>query len=320
MSNSLQSGAAPTTSVKPQSVCVLLNASSGTFAGKSQEEFETAIVTAFRGNGIDAHVKFVAGGDLQGAAEHALLKVKDQEADAIAVGGGDGTISTVAGVLANSGVPMGIIPLGTLNHFAKDLGIPLAIDEAVDTIATGHTRHVDVGEANGRVFVNNSSIGVYPYMVMDRERRRRSGLPKWLAMIPAALRTIWNLPLRRLSVSAGGWTTGFRTPCVFIGNNQYTLNGASMGGRDRLDGGRLSLYIAKSQSRIALLWLVLRSLLMVLDTAKDLQNIQLQAFEIKSRRKRLLVSFDGEIEIFRTPLNYKIRAGALRVFAAPDLQ
>lgn len=320
MSDSLQSVAAPTTSVKPQRVCVLLNASSGTFAGKSQEEFETAIVTAFRRNGIVAHVQFLAGGDLQGAAEHALLKVKDHEADAIAVGGGDGTISTVAGVLANSGVPMGIIPLGTLNHFAKDLGIPLSIDEAVGTIATGHTRHVDVGEANGRVFVNNSSIGVYPYMVMDRERRRRSGLPKWLAMIPAALRTIWNLPLRRLSVSAGGWTTGFRTPCVFIGNNQYTFNGASMGGRDHLDGGRLCLYIARSQSRGALLLLVLRSLLMVLDTAKDLQSIQLQAFEIRSRRKRLLVSFDGEIEFFRTPLNYTIRAGALRVFAAPHPQ
>jgi len=101
---------------------------------------------------------------------------------------------------------------------------------------------------------------------------------------------------------------------VFVGNNDYQLGGSSAGERDRLDRGHLSLYIAKSQSRRALIVLGLRSLLGTLDSAKDFQRFAIPSVTIGSRRKRLLVSFDGEIEIVRTPLKYAIKPGALRVF------
>jgi diacylglycerol kinase family enzyme len=199
------------------------------------------------------------------------------------------------------------------------LKIPLALNEAVATIAAGSIRQIDVAEANGRTFINNSSIGVYPYMVLDRERRRHAGLPKWLAMIPAILRTLWNLPLRRLSITAAGGTETYRSPCVFVGNNEYHLAGSSAGGRDRLDRGKLSLHIARSQGRRALIRLVLRTLMGSLDSTKDLQSFAVPSVEIKSKRKRLLVSFDGEIEIVHTPLNYTIKPGALRVFVGTAL-
>ena len=83
------------------------------------------------------------------------------EIDAVVVGGGDGSIRTVASVLAETSVPLGVLPLGTLNHFVKDLGIPLPLEEAAATIAAGHLRVVDLAEVNGRVFVNNVSLGLY---------------------------------------------------------------------------------------------------------------------------------------------------------------
>jgi diacylglycerol kinase family enzyme len=302
--------------LKPRRVSVLLNASSGKSAGGEGDKTEAALRAAFSNHGLSANLEFLKGEDLRAAAERALQKVKAGESDAVAVGGGDGTISTVAGVLAGSDVPLGVIPLGTLNHFAKDLKIPLAIEDAVALIATGSTRSVDVGEANDRAFINNSSIGLYPDLVLNRERRRSGqSLPKWLALIVAAFRTWQYFPLRRLTIHAGGMAEAYRSPCVFVGNNIYRLSGPSLGTRDALDEGQLSLYVAKQQSRLALLWLSCRSFFGFLNEQQDLRSYILPAVEISSHDRRLLVSFDGEIETMRSPLHYRIRPRALRVFA-----
>src|SRR6185503_16647759 len=102
------------------------------------------------------------------------------DADAVVIGGGDGTVSAAADRAVRHGKPIGVLPLGTLNHFARDLGMPPDLRDAVRAIATGVVREVDVGEVNGRVFVNNSSIGVYPTVVRDRdEQRLRFGRGKW---------------------------------------------------------------------------------------------------------------------------------------------
>ncbi len=302
--------------MKPQRVCVLLNASSGTFAGEGRDKISGALRTAFQNHNLTASLEFLKGEDLRAGAERALQRVTGRELDAIIVGGGDGTISTVTGVMAGSGVPIGIIPLGTLNHFAKDLEIPMAIDAAVAVIAAGSSHPVDVGEVNGRIFINNSSIGIYPYLVLDRERRTgREGLPKWLAMILAGLRALRYFPLRRLLIRTSGRAEVYRSPCVFIGNNVYQISGRSLGTRDRLDEGQLSVYVAKQQSRLALLWLAFRSILGFLDQERDLRAFDVSAVEISSHHRRLLIAFDGEIETMRSPLQYRIVPGALRVFA-----
>ena len=157
-------------------------------------------------------------------------------------GGGDGTISTVASVLAGTGIPLGVLPLGTLNHFAKDLGIPLDLEGAVQVICAANTRAVDVAEVNGQVFVNNSSIGLYPYMVLDRERRRNEhGQAKWVATCWAVLRTLRYLPRRRLSIRAEGWSEPCRTPCLFVGNNEYGLAASTLGKARAAGSGRVVL-------------------------------------------------------------------------------
>jgi diacylglycerol kinase family enzyme len=147
--------------LKPQRVSVLLNVSSGTVEGTGRDRLLEQLKAAFDKQGISALLAFVPGPDLRPAAQSALQQATRGELDAIMVGGGDGSISTVAGVLAGSSVALGILPLGTLNHFAKDLKIPPAIEEAVAIMGLGETRAVDLGEVNGRIFINNSSIGLY---------------------------------------------------------------------------------------------------------------------------------------------------------------
>ena len=104
----------------------------------------------------------------------------------VVAGGGDGTLSAVAAALVGTDTALGVLPMGTLNHFAKDLGIPLKLEKAVQTLFTGKIARVDVGEVNGRIFLNNSSIGFYPRIVQARKREQRRGRSKWVAFAQAA--------------------------------------------------------------------------------------------------------------------------------------
>lgn len=292
-------------------VAVLVNASAGTAAG-GVDDLRATLTAAFAAHGLQADLQFLQGDDIKAAAERAAAG----DVDAVIVGGGDGSIRTVAGVLAGKGVPLGVLPLGTWNHFAKDLGIPLAVADAVAVIARGETRDVDLGEVNGRIFINNSSIGIYPFLVLDREReRRRRGLPKWLAMVIAGLRAVRQMPRHRLVIRAEGAERPSRSPCVFIGNNDYCVTGLSVGTRTRLDGGRLCLFVARQQSAAGLVWLALRCVLGLLDDERDLRSLTLAAVDIDSGHGPLLVASDGEVEALQPPLHYRIRPGALRVFA-----
>jgi diacylglycerol kinase family enzyme len=293
----------------------LLNCSAGAAAGKKRDDLRAELEEAFRKHAISASFEFVPGSELKVAAERAVKRATAGEIDAVVAGGGDGTIHTVASAVAGTDIPLGIIPLGTLNHFAKDLKIPLPVVDAIAVISGGVRRSVDVGEVNGEIFINNSSIGIYPYVVLDRDRRsKRQGLSKWPAMIMAGFRVFWNLPLRRLRIRAQNWQEAYRSPCVFIGNNEYHLKRASFGSRERLDGGELCLFVARQQSRLALLRLAVRCVAGLVNQS-DLRTVATPAVEVTSRRKRLLVAFDGEIQWMQTPLHYRTRPAALRVLA-----
>jgi diacylglycerol kinase family enzyme len=208
-----------------------------------------------------------------------------------------------------------------LNHFAKDAGVPVELDGALDVIAAGCVHSVDVGEVNGRVFINNSSVGLYPSLVLHRERTRRSnGHSKWMATVLALPRILRQFPLHRLSIYANGAKEPVRTPCLFVGNNHYGLTPVNFGQRESLESGELCLYVAKQQSRIALLWLAIRSFCGFIDRTRDLRTVSATTAEIRSRKSRLFVAMDGEVELMRQPLVYRSRPGALRVFGPPPAE
>ena len=298
---------------------VLVNATSGTAVKALPDDLRQKLADHFSANGIVAELEMVEGDALIAAAQRAKTKAENREIDTVIVGGGDGTISSVAAVLAGTKVPLGILPLGTLNHFAKDAGIPLGLEDAIALIATASPRAVDRAEANGRIFVNNSSIGMYPHMVVDRERRRRrSHINKWAATILSSFHMVRRFPLTKLRVRTEEGSEPCRTPCLFVGNNKYDLNLLSLGKRESLDAGELWLYISKHQTRLSLFWFTLRTLLGLADPASDLRMLPVKHTEITAKKNRLFVTFDGEIEIMRPPLRYKTRPGALYVYAPPS--
>jgi diacylglycerol kinase family enzyme len=261
--------------------------------------------------GLDAELVLAAGGDEMIATARRAL---DEGARLVAAGGGDGTINAVASVMVGSGTTFGVLPLGTLNHFAKDLGIPLELEAAVRNLATGTPRRVDVGEVNGRIFLNNSSLGLYPDIVRDREKQqRRLGRGKWPAAAWAALAALRRYPFLSMRLDVNGERLARRTPFVFIGNNRYTMEGLAIGARECIDDGVLSLYVAQHPTRFGLLRFAFDALRGRLGTSRDFDVLHASAMEIDTRRARLFVATDGEVGVMHPPLRYRVRPGALTV-------
>ena len=235
----------------------------------------------------------------------------------VVAGGGDGTVNAVASELVGSDTALGILPLGTLNHFARDAGIPLALDEAVRVIAGNHARKVDVGEVNCHIFLNNSSLGLYPVFVHEREKQqRRFGRRKWSAALRATLAALRRFPFLHVHLTAGSRELACRTPFVFIGNNEYRMEGLSIGGRTALDQGTLSLYLAHDPGRLSLLRFAFRALFGRLAQARDFDVLLVENMTIETRRRRhLRVATDGEVRTMETPLSYRVRRAALTIIA-----
>lgn len=300
--------------VKGLRLVALLNVGAGAASHKGPDSLRTELAGVFDALDITAELKFCGGTELKQFAEAALERAKEGEIDAVVVGGGDGSIRTVAGVLAGSKIPLGILPLGTRNHFAKDLGIPLYVGEAAEVIAGGAQRDVDLAEVNGETFINNSSIGIYPYMVLDREQRRaHRKVAKWMAMVPALVRVARHFPRRDLVLSAEGWTRPYRTPCLLIGNNEYGLEFPALGRRHFLDQGKLSVYVVKQRRALGFLWMIWRMAFGKVSQSRDVESFRLTDLQVRSKTSRLPVALDGEVEFMHPPLHYRTRPGSLRV-------
>lgn len=232
----------------------------------------------------------------------------------VVAGGGDGTVNAVASVVLDSGALFGVLPMGTLNHFARDLRIPFQLDAAIATLADGHVAQVDVGEVNGRIFLNNSSLGLYPDIVRDRQRQqRRLGRGKWTAFGWAALAALRRYPFLSVRLTLGQAGHARRTPFVFIGNNAYRMQGFNIGERGRMDGGMLSVYVAQRPTRFGLLKLALRALFGRLRQAREFDMFHAAEMVIDTRHRRLRVATDGEVVVLAPPLRYRIRPAALPV-------
>jgi diacylglycerol kinase family enzyme len=287
---------------------VIVNAIAG--KGHTQEELES-IRDVFAKAGARADILAArSGAEIVELAERAVR----ERHPVIVAGGGDGTMNAVAGAVAGSGLSLGILPLGTLNHFAKDLAVPIALDEAVATIVANHHAEVDVGEVNGRIFINNSSLGLYPTLVTVRDnQRRRLGRGKWHAVFWATLTVLRRHPMLDVRLILDKVVEDRRTPFVFIGNNEYTSEGFDVGSRARLDGGVLSIYLTRRRGRRGLLGLALRAVAGLLHGTRDFEALTAHSLTVATRHKLLTVATDGEVSVMRTPLEYRIRSRALRV-------
>lgn len=287
---------------------VIVNKNGGA-AAKKGDALIGELEKAFAQAGAKAEIAALDGKQIPEAIEAAARFGR------VIVAGGDGTAAGAAQVLAGSDTELGLLPLGTLNHLARDLGIPPSLAEAGDVAVNGRPTKIDVGEVNGQVFVNNASIGLYPLMVRKREGLRRAkGWPKWLSTVPAAFAVLERLPHHRLRLDWGKGERAIVTPLLFIGNNIYSLDRGEVGKRDALTDGKLSVYAIAHRRRAALIWFAIRALAGRAERSLDFETLgECETLTVSSSSGSIEIALDGELRRMDSPLEFRIRAGALTV-------
>jgi len=288
-------------------IAVILNPASGSGTGESAAQ---TIADLFAARGAEATITLAS----EGAA---LREAGDAAVEAgcriLVAGGGDGTVNALAGAVVGRDVRFGVLPLGTLNHFAKDLGIPLDLAAAVDVVLDGRAQPVDLGEVNGRIFLNNSSIGVYPSIVELRNRYGGSGMAKWAAALWATLAVLRRRPFLGVRIETPDQAVVRRTPFVFVGNNEYRMAGLRAASRESLTGGRLAVYVMDAGGRRGLLRLAWQVFWRGADRVRELDLLLVQEAAVETRRRTLQVALDGEVIVLASPLRYRSLPQAVRV-------
>lgn len=288
-------------------ICCLINPRSGPSGRPSIEEIEKL----FESHGLAPRIiELQKGDDISALTKSAL----QQKCSIIVAGGGDGTINAVASALVGvKAVKFGVLPLGTLNHFAKDMKIPTDIAKAIDTIVAGHVQSIDVGEVNGHIFVNNSSVGLYPSIVKLRESLQKTGLSKWPAAARATARVFTRFRLLRLNLDAAGMEkTDHKTALLFVGNNVYDVSFPTLGTRSTLQHGVMGIMMPRASTRLGLLYNFF-SLVFKAKTKSDVMTFETTSLSIKTKRGMVKVAVDGEVINLQSPLNYRIRPKSLKV-------
>ena len=290
-------------------IVVITNRKAGTGAGERESEIHEAF------GGTDGVEVLVVDGP---AIRDAAMAAVERGATIIVAAGGDGTVSAVASAVVNTAAALGVLPMGTLNHFAKDAGIPLELAEAAELVTTGIPQPVDVATLNDEVFINNSSIGAYPVMVRDRNSQQsRFKRSRWWAMIRASIATFQKFPLFGVRMTVEGNEQHLRTPAVVVGNNVYALDAYSLGTRARLDAGVVSVHTVHTRTR----WEAIRLLLFALFRGfKDHELFDVTTTDelwLECDHQTLDVSMDGEVSRMQTPLHYRVMPAALRVIMPP---
>lgn len=298
----------PSTAARTRAT-IFVNASSG---WDPKEDAPEKLRLWFEESGIDAHIEYVAKG--------VNLAKKAREAVAsghqiVVAGGGDGTLSATASGLVGTEVAFGVLPVGTLNHFARDLDLPLELEAAAKVVCQGHTTEVDVAEVNGKTFLNNSIIGLYPVFRFIRAEQERRGVPRKLALLWAIAAVFRRWPFFTIRFYLDGREIVRRTPYVLIANNEHGMHGWDLGFRKSLCEGKLWIYVMRPKSRLGLLSMLIRMLLGRFEGRHhfDIFTAEDEVY-VETRSRRIGVALDGEVHVMETPLRYRILPRSLKVF------
>jgi len=288
-------------------ILVLLNANAGTLLDRDADDIESLVEKGLGGDDRRVEVHLLKGK----AFLDAIRKSGTGDHDVVIVGGGDGSVSLAVSVLCQTGKTLGILPLGTLNLLARDIGVPLKIEEAIAALSTAPTTQIDLGSLNGRYFHTISGMGFFSQMARAREMARKRQFWRFLAVAFAAFQALRRSGRIELEVSVDGATRRFEALAALVSVNQFSGTGWR---RERLDGGLLEIHIVEERGALARLK---AGADMVTDSWRDNPGIiSLTGRNIVVRRPnrdRSWVSTDGELERERMPLTYEIQPETLCV-------
>jgi diacylglycerol kinase family enzyme len=301
--------------VNKKPVVVLWNSASGWSDDRRQAQQVRQLIAE---SGAPLQFERVGKGQDIAASSRSYLS---GEPKILVAAGGDGTINAVAHALIHTDSALGVIPAGTLNHFARDLCIPLTAEGAAANIVSGREIQIDVGTVNGRLFLNNSVLGLYPVYRAAREAYERKGLganrfTRFIAVLRSLVRVLLHLPQYRLHLTLeDGQTLSVKTAFVLIANNEHEIEQWNIGHRECLDKGHLWIYVLKRSTRWSLLKFFLRFLFKRFSRHDAFQIFKARAVRVDARFHHLKAGLDGEIVRLETPLEYRSLPRALRVIA-----
>ncbi len=232
----------------------------------------------------------------------------------VVAAGGDGTVCAVAEALADSGAALGVVPLGTFNFFARGIGVPLDVDAALEALALGRKVPVTTGDLNGRIFLNNASIGLYPAILSQREGiYRRWGRNK-LVSHWSVLKALFGAPnSHRMRVSVDGAVHEVRTPLAFVANSAFQLEQYQLAGAEPVRAGQFALFLAANGGRWRMLLFALRLARGKMMKNRDFTLLCGDEIVIETRKSSRLVARDGESERMQPPFRFTHRRDALQV-------
>ena len=289
---------------------VIVNRRAGTVLDWESGPLREEILGAFRANGHDVVLHLIAPGDLRATIAQALA----DGCQALVVGGGDGTVRAAAAELIGSDVPLGVLPLGTLNRLARDLNVPLTLPEAAAVLARSEIKAIDVGEVNGHVFLCNSVFGLPAIFSQYRQSLRGKPATERLRGYLSALRDILRSRRRmELDVDHGHAQMRLRVLSMAVSNNPYIERPSLMLAKDGLHHGVLAAYVSQHPSGWAMARSVVRAMLGRFKSDPHIVHFEAHEIGISGRRSRIRLANDGEIETFEMPLQYRIRPAALKV-------
>jgi diacylglycerol kinase family enzyme len=288
---------------------VIMNRDSGA-ANKTalREEIEAA----FSAHGWEVRFVLVGRSDLQIRAQQTVT----QALGTVVVAGGDGTINTVASACMEANRPLGLLPAGTFNYVARNLGIPTEIAAAVTVIVNGRVRKIDIGEINGRIFLNNAGFGLYAQLLERRERdKRRFGRNRLVAFLSGMWCLLGSHPLYTVELVTDGQPVQRLATTLFFGCNALQLEHFNISAADCLRHQKLAVLLLKLRSRREVAVAAIAALLGRLDEVNTTQTFCASTARVRVRRRALKVVIDGEIALLRAPLDLKLLPNALQVFA-----
>ena len=290
-------------------IALVLNRDAGTLRGLDPQKVGDEIADIFRAAGHHVDVEVAVGRDAVAAIERSC---KSKSADAVVVGGGDGTVSAAAAAAAESGITLGILPLGTMNFFARSLSIPADVKRAAAALAGAEVAEVDIARINGRWFVHSVALGLHPAMVAEREKMDYgSRYGKMLGSLRAFIRVVRNPRRFHVVIETDGKTVSRRTAGVVISNNP--LGEGHMPYADRLNDGVLAVYVTTARGWAGLTRVTAAAARGAAAEHPLVEMLETTTATIATGSRSVPVTVDGELQLLRGPLKLECVAGGLKV-------
>ena len=288
-------------------IFIVFNVGSG---HRDTVEEKTTIGNILRESGREFEFLESSGAEsIDKLAERAVAQAKARQGVVVAAGG-DGTLNAVANAVLGSGCPFGVLPQGTFNYFGRDNAISQDSSKATQVLLGGLISPVQAGRVNGKLFLVNASVGLYPQILEDRETwKQQLGRSRIVAFLSGMATLLKARRQLKLQIDSGGQSMSLRTPTLFVGNNRLQLTRAGIDAQhaQAVAQGQLTAVAVRPIGTLALFGLLVRGMLGRLGEAEHIQSFSFRRLTVVPKGlKRIKVATDGEIVWMKTPLVFEV--------------